>query len=117
MSSDWDDDEDQAKNKDKDNNQNQSQTSSSFSTVMIITLKPPKPFINKYFDSMSNETPIVYTLKKKCIHDTITSQKELNITKHEVQNQDSLEDLDYVNRDCVLLMKVYIIYIFKIFIL
>ena len=56
MSSDRDDDEkDQAK--DKDINQNQSQTNPSFYTVMTITLKPPKLFINKYFNSMSCETP------------------------------------------------------------
>ena len=95
MSSDWDDNkEDQAKNKNKDNNQNQSQTSTSFSTVMTIILKPTKPFINKYFSSISSETPIVYTPKEKCIHNTITVQKELNTNEHDVQNQDSLEELD-----------------------
>ena len=61
MSSDWDDDEDQAQNKDKDNNQDQTQTSSNFSTVMTISLKPPKPYISKHFDSMSNETPSVHS--------------------------------------------------------
>ena len=74
MSSNWDDDEeDQAKNKDKDNNQNQARTSPIFSTSMAITLKPPKSFINKYFDSMSSETPLVYTPKEKYICDTITA--------------------------------------------
>ena len=74
MSLDWDgDEEDQSRNKVKDNNQDQTQTSPNFSMVMTITLKPPKHFINKYFDSISNETPIVCTPRKKCICDTITS--------------------------------------------
>ena len=95
MSSDWDyDNEDQAKDKDKDNNQNKSQTNPSFSTVMTITLKPPKRFINKYFDSMSSETPIVYIPKEKHRCDTITAQQELNTTEHEAQDQDALEELD-----------------------
>ena len=84
MSSDWDEDEkDQVKDKDKDNNQNQSQTNPSFSTVTTNTLMPPNPFINKHFSSMSSETPIVYTLKEKCRHDTITAHQELNTTDHE----------------------------------
>ena len=70
MSSDWDEDKDQAKDKDKDNNQNLSQTNPSFSTVMTITLKLLKPFITKYFNSMSNETPIVYTPKENHRCDT-----------------------------------------------
>ena len=91
MSSDWNDDkEDQAKDKDKDNNQNQSQTNSSLFTVVTVTWKPPKPFINKYFDSMSSETPIVFTPKEKHRHDTITVQQELNTTECD----DSLEELD-----------------------
>ena len=94
MSLDWDNDEDQAKNNNKDNNQNHSQNQPSFSTVMTITLMTTKPFINKYFDSMSSETPIVYTPKIKCLHDTITVQQELNTIKCKVQNQDSLEELD-----------------------
>ena len=85
MSSDWDDDEeDQAKNKDKDNNQDHTQTCPNFSTVISITLKPLKPFINKYFDNMSNEISIVYISKEKSIYDTIPAQQELNTTKHEV---------------------------------
>ena len=95
MSSDWaEDEEDQTKHKDKDNNQNQSQTSPSFSIAMIITLKPPKPFITKCFNSISSETPIVYTMKEKHRHDTIIAQQELNTTECEVQDLDSLEDLD-----------------------
>ena len=95
ISSDLDEDEEeQAKDKDKDNNQDQSQASPIFSTVITITLKSPKPFINKYCDSMSSETPIVYILKYKCICDTITAQEELNTTEHEIQNQDSLEVID-----------------------
>ena len=80
------------KNREKHNNQDQIQTSHNFSTVMNITLKPPKPFINKYFDSMSREAPIVYTLKEKHIwhHHSLTLP---NIVP-EVQNQDSLEVLD-----------------------
>ena len=62
MSSDMDKEEDQAKN--KDNDQKQSQTNPSFSTAMIIAMMPPKPFITKYLDSMSSETPIMYTTKR-----------------------------------------------------
>ena len=77
-----------------DNNQNQSQTNLSFSTAMTITLKHPKPFITKCFNSMPCETPIVHTPKEKCRCDTIMAQQELNTTEHEVQDQDSLEDID-----------------------
>ena len=73
MSSDYDEDEDQAKDKDEDNNQNQSQTNTSFSTVTTITLKPQKPLITKYFESMSSETPIMYTPKEKHSCDTIVT--------------------------------------------
>ena len=81
-----DDEEDQAKNKDK-HKHDQTQTSLNFSTAMTITLKPPKPFVYNYFDSMCSETSIVYTSKEKCIHNTITAQKELNTTECKVQNQ------------------------------
>ena len=75
MSSDWGNEEgDQTKDKDKDNNQNQSQINPSFSTVMV-TLKPPKPFTTKYFDSLSSETCIVYTPKEKNRCDTIMDQQ------------------------------------------
>ena len=74
MSSNWDEEEDQAKDKDKDNNQ-QSQMNPSFSTVMTLTLKLPKPFVTKCFNSMSSETPIIYTPKEKCRCDTILAQQ------------------------------------------
>ena len=91
----WDDDEeDQTKDKDKDNNQNKSKTNPSFSTAMTIILKPPKPFTTKFFDSMSSETPTVYTVKEKYRCDTIMAIQELYTTEHEVQDQDSLEDID-----------------------
>ena len=61
---------------------------------MTITLKPPKSFINKYFDSMSSETPILYYPKEKHRCNTIIAQQELNATEHEAQDQESLEDLD-----------------------
>ena len=93
--SDWDENkEDQAKDKDKDNIHKQSKTTPSFSTVMTITVKPPEPFITIYFNSMPSETPIMYTPKEKHRYDTIMIQQELNTTKHEVQDQDSLEDKD-----------------------
>ena len=61
---------------------------------MIITLKPPKPLITKYFDSMSSETSIMYTPKEKHRYDTIMAKQELNTTECEVLDQDSLEDID-----------------------
>ena len=87
MSLDWDDNEE---------NQPKTEKKTIIRTrpVMTITLKLPIPFINKYFDSMSNETPMMYTPKENHIHDTITSQQELNTTKCKVQNQDLLEELD-----------------------
>ena len=95
MSSDWDEEEkDQTKDTDKDYDPKQPQTSSSFSTVMTITLKPPKPFITKYFDSMSSKIPIIYIPKEKCRHDTIVAQQELNITECEILDQDSLKDIN-----------------------
>ena len=62
MSSDWDED-DQAKDKEKD--QKQPQTSPSFVTMMTKTLQPPKPYISKYFESMTSKTPIINTSKEK----------------------------------------------------
>ena len=95
LSPDWNEDkEDQAKDKDKDNEQNQTQTNPSFSTVMALTLKPPKPFITKYFDSMSSKTPIMYISKEECRCDTIMAQQELNTTECEVLHQDLLADID-----------------------
>ena len=61
---------------------------------------------------MSSETPIIYTLKENHRCDKIVAQQEHNTTEHEVQDQDSLEDIDYMIRDCVLLIKVYIVYSF-----
>ena len=91
----WDEDEeDQAKDKDKYNDQKQSQTYPSFSSVMTLTLKPPKLIITKYFNSMSSETPIMYTPKEKCRCFTILAQQELNTTECKVLDQDSLEDID-----------------------
>ena len=99
MSSDWyeEEGEDQAKDKDKDNDKKQSQTDPSLSPAMTITLKSPKPFITKYFDyfdSMSGETPILYTPKEKHRHDSIMAQQEFNTTECEVLDQDSLEYID-----------------------
>ena len=95
MSSYWDEEEeDQAKDKDKDYDQKQSQTNPSFPTAMALTLKLLKPFITKYFNSMSSETPIIYTPKEKCRCNIIVAQHKLNTTEHEVLDQDSLEDID-----------------------
>ena len=91
MSADLDDDEeDQTKDKDKDNNQKQSRANPSFSTVMTITLKPPKPFINTYCDSMSSKISLVYTPKEKCRSDTIIAQQKLNTTEYEVQDKETV---------------------------
>ena len=91
MSSYWDEEEDQAKHKD----QKQPQTNTSFFTMKTKTLQPPKPFIIKYFDSMTSKTPIIYTPKEKWGHDTIMAQQELNTTEHEALDLDSLEDIDW----------------------
>ena len=75
MSSDCDEEEeDQVK--DKDSNQKQPQTNQSFSTTTTITLNTLKPFITKYFNSISRKTSIMYTLKDECRCDTIIPQKE-----------------------------------------
>ena len=82
LQSHWDEDEeDQAKDKDNDNDQKQSQTNPSFSTAMTRTLKTPKPCITKYSNSMSSETPKMYTPKEKCRHNTIVPPQELNTTE------------------------------------
>ena len=61
MSSDWDEEEEyNAKDKDQ-----AAPNQPTFSTAMNITLKPPKPFITKYFNSMTTETPIMYSPKEK----------------------------------------------------
>ena len=92
MSSDWnEEEEDQAK--DKDSNQKHAQTDPSFFAVITITLKPTKPFITKYFDSMTSKTLLMYTPKEKHRCDTIVAQQEWNATEHGVQNQDSSEDI------------------------
>ena len=93
MSSDSDEEEeDQAKH--KDINQKQPHTNPSFSTMVTKTLKQSKPFITKYFDSMTSETHIMYTTKEKHICDTIMAQLELNSMECEALDQDSLEDID-----------------------
>ena len=97
MSSDRDEDEEDQpgdEDKDKDSNWKQSQTNPSFFEVITISLKPPKPFITKYLESMSIETPIMYTPKEKHRYNTVIAQQESNTTKCKVQNEDSLEDIE-----------------------
>ena len=91
MSSDWDEEDDQAKAKD----QKQPQTNPSSFTTMTWTLQPPMSYVTKYFDSMTNKTPKVYTPKEKWRCDTIVAQQELNTTEPEALDQDSLEDISW----------------------
>ena len=56
------------------------------------TLKPLKPYITKFFDSMSSDT--IYTPKDKQRCDIIVAQQEHSTTVYKNQDQDSLEDTD-----------------------
>ena len=60
LSSDWDEEDDQAKEKD----QKPPEARSNLFIRQAQTLKPPKPYITEYFDSMSSDTPIKYTQRK-----------------------------------------------------
>ena len=57
----WDEEDIQTKEK----YQTQPEVSSDLFIKPTQTLKPPKPYITKYFDSMSSNTPIIYTPKGK----------------------------------------------------
>ena len=57
-------------------------------------VKPPKCYITKYFESMSSETPTIYTPKEECRHDTIVVQQEQNATECKDLNEDSLGEID-----------------------
>ena len=59
--SDWDEKDDQAKDKD----QKQPEASPNIFIMPTLTLKPPTPYITKYFDSMSSDTHIIYIPKEK----------------------------------------------------
>ena len=61
MSSDWDEEDDNTKRED----QEQPKVSPNLLIMLTQVLKPPKPYITKYFDNMSSDTPIIYTLKDK----------------------------------------------------
>ena len=86
----WDDDEeeeDQVKGEDKD--QKTPQTCPRFFAVTTLALKPPKTSITEYFGWMSSVTAIIDALEEECRCNTIVTKQE-----HEVQNQDTLEDID-----------------------
>ena len=57
LSSDQEKKDHQAKEKD----QTQPEASPNILIMPTQTLKPSKPYITKYFDNMSNDTPIIYT--------------------------------------------------------
>ena len=61
LSSDWDEEDDQAKGKD----QMQPKAGPNLFIRPTQTLKPPKTYITRYFDSMGSDTPIIYTPKEK----------------------------------------------------
>ena len=61
MSSDWDKEKDNTKEKDE----KQPQTSPKFFKVLTKILQLPKPYITQYFNSMTSNTPIIYTQKEK----------------------------------------------------
>ena len=63
--------------------------------MLTWTLQLPKPYITKYFDSMTNDTPIIYILKERQMCYIIVVQQELNTTEHKDLDQDSLEDVDW----------------------
>ena len=90
MSSDWDKEDDQDKEKD----QTQPEASSDSFIRPTQILKPPKPYVSKYFDSMSSGTPIIYTPKEKQRCDTIIAQEECKTTECKYVDQDSLEEID-----------------------
>ena len=60
LSSNWDEEGNQAKDKDL----KQPEASPNLFIMPIQTLKPPKPYITKYFDSRSSDTPIIYSQGK-----------------------------------------------------
>ena len=90
MSFDWDEEDDNTKKKDKE----QPDTSSDLLIMPTQTLKPPKPYMTKYFDNMSSDPPIRFIPKNKWWCDIIVAQYELNTTVHENLEQDPLEDID-----------------------
>ena len=57
----WDEEDDRAKVRD----QKQPEASPNLFIRPTQTLKPSKPYITKYFDSMSSDTPIIYKQKEK----------------------------------------------------
>ena len=61
LSSDWDEEDDQAEDKD----QKQSEASPDIFIMPTRTLKPSKPYITKYFYSMSSDTTIICSPKEK----------------------------------------------------
>ena len=90
MSYDWDEEDNHAKDKD----QKQPEASPNLFIMPTQTLKPPKPYIIKYFDIMSRDTPIIYTPKDKWGCVIIVVQQEHNTTVCKNLDQDSLEDID-----------------------
>ena len=90
LSSDWDEEDDH----DKDKDQKQPEANHDLFIMPIQILKSPKPYITKYFDSMSRDTPIRYTPMDKQRHNIIIVRQEHDTIVHENVDQDSLEDID-----------------------
>ena len=89
MSSDWDEEEGNTKEKD----QEQPHASPNFCKTLTKTLQPPKPYVTRYFDSMTRNTLIIYTSKEKQRHNAIVAQQELNTTQCKTLDQDLPEDM------------------------
>ena len=91
LSSDCDEQDDWAKDKD----QKQPDASPNIFIMPNQTLKPLKPYITKFFDSMSSKyTPIIYTPKEKQSCDITIVQQEHNSTECKNLDQHSLDEID-----------------------
>ena len=64
----------------KDKDQKQPEASPDLFIMPTQTVKPPKPYITKHFDSTNSDTLIIYAPKDKQRHNTITAQQEHNTT-------------------------------------
>ena len=75
LSSDRDEEDDEAKDKD----QKQPEASPDIFIMPMQALKPPKPYITKYFDNMNSDTAIIYTPMEKQRYDTILCSRNTTL--------------------------------------
>ena len=73
--SDWDDEDDNTREKE----QEQPEASTKLPITLTQTLQPPKPYITKYSENMTNNPPIRFTPKDRWMCEIIVAQQELNM--------------------------------------